>query len=260
MPVSKRFLFLVPILIMLLLALIPGAAAAKVGHMQTTDCSNQCTRWLTWPGTTYGFFSTITVSNPNISSVSYWVRDVVMTPDADKGTQPQVQFGVIKVGSNATQVCGPGLHYFIAEAINNNDQNVKCANVPSGAINNSAHFQENDYTSNGGGNLIQITDSFGTHLSDFIPYTAGVHSSWGSINLVENVQDLITGHYVWGSEWTGNEWATGDGVFHLVTVDGSYSSTWPPQMLWHTPPSSSPGGVQYSCVYDSTVNTCTLGS
>ncbi len=263
MSVYKRLLFLVSVLTILLLTLLPGSALAKTGQVRTTNCSNQCVDLLTWPGTTYGVFSSFTVSSPAFSNQgSQWARVIDLSAGANWTQPPRIKFGVVKNAPGYNDICGPGLWYF-AVLDTNIETNLKCLAIPGGAINNTSHFQYNNYTSGGGGNLIQITDSFGSHLTDFIPYTAGAVMHYANINLIELVIDgSITGHYVWGSEWDNNQWATGDGVFHLITANGSalpYGPV-PPQMFWHTLPSSSPGGVLYSCVYDSTVNTCTLGS
>ncbi len=254
----RKGLLIAPILLLLLLGF-----ATAFAHTATTNCSANCESHQVWSGgSTYGFGSQTTVSSPGLHDTNaQWERRFVLSTS---GGNPQVEVGITK-GRGTLGACGVGLWYYSrAVGSDGSYHGGTCFPVPSADINAGSFFQINDYTSNGGGNLVQVFSAGGvSRLTQFFPYTDHLSSTYNTINYDEDITDHVTGHEVWGSLWTNNQWVQSNGTFVYITVNGTLSthSPTPPQMYWFKTPNSSPSGGQlYSCEYDSTSNSCTLGS
>lgn len=267
----KRILIVLPILLVFALSLV-GHVQAKprsIVRPASLNCSAGCWSELSWPGTVKGAQSYITVSNPNMTGSNSWQRYIYLTEGA---------FGVVALGMEKNAGCGTGLYFFsdVVDSGNNYihpDVGSSCTLISnSGDIGANATFEESAFTSGGGGIFTEfVGSSSGAHVNWYHHNNSpNVYQTYGDILLHEQLDATITGHAVWGSVWSFNQWADGTNWYYVGhpsfgqcgTAAGCPSkSDTAPQMYWQYYPGDpgTQGGSLYSCDYDSGLG-CTLGS
>lgn len=246
---------------------VPRAQAhprAQALPTANSDCQLDCDAYAYWNGssTNHGNGSTFTVDNPGGSGFVFYDKSV---------TESNANGYVISLGVDNNFEC-KGLSFYFSVSINNNTLFTDCKAVPTGPngdINKLALFQLSYFVSNGGGIFYTVSGYTGS-IWDHKAYACSGCTQ--AFNHVENDFDIsyypsFTGHAVWGGEWVDNQYF--DGAWHYVTIsnpphlsyNGQTNQGPPPQMFWFSPPNgSNNGGDLWSCLYDSTTNSCNLGS
>ncbi len=263
---KKRLITLLIPLLLLSLAFIPQTAQAKPDSI---DCIHNpvCLGSTYWNGANYGGFTTVTISVPGMrTSPAYWQRFFRVSGNVTSD-YPRIEVGEsVTSGSGFGTYCagaGAGRHYFIYtwDVFHDNTFNY-CASIPSADGNQLAVYRVNSASANcNNGTYVQIiTPNFG-HNECLNWNTYGLTNQPHRLGMVEQVADLVTGHEVWGSQWTANGYIDASGTFNSQqrAVD-SITQHAPQLMMWHTIPAPfNGGGNLYSCVYE-TGSSCTPGS
>src|SRR6266704_1241941 len=242
-------------------------AFASSARPASFNCSTQCSSWTYWNGTTYGGAVTMTVSDPSFhSSPATWDRFLMVASPAN----PKILAGLFKsVGGGFGNYCagaGTGLHYGVYgyDASGFNDFNL-CLPVPASDVNYTATFLisiNEAVCHDSDGLLDEYHVQFSFHDFSNSACVDNEATSYSRMRLNEDITDsAVTGHQVWGSQWTGSSYATQAGSFVAQSRAVDFlTARNPPQMYWHTNPvPGNNGGDLYSCVYD-TGTTCTPGS
>jgi hypothetical protein len=255
---KKLSVCLFSLLIMVTVFAIPNVQAKL---STTINCTGGCESYEEWSsGSNKGIGDTMTVSNPTINTTAgYWDRFLTDIQTSD-GTE--LDIGIEKQGSGGdgyfcSAYAGNELYYFFSYG----SQYKYCYLVPVTDVNNIAVFKIGYYVSGGGGMFFQIQGSSGNngcYSGCFIP---GLDTSFNTVFYIENINDNISSHEVWGIEWIQNKYDTSNGWKYVHTNPDVVSVTPPPQMYWHEyPTQDSTGGIMYSCVYNNNNNSCTIGS
>jgi|GEM_PF-3245976 len=263
------------ILSVVLLTLSSSLAFAQAHIPLDTNCSSGCTAGDYWQGTTYGgYFQNSGVSNPGLNnSVAIYDKYIQLTQDS-RYDYLSIEAGIEKATTPAgfCQSSSGNLRWFVV-AFGDTQTHIwkACGNVLAADINQSWAIQINPYVSNGGGMLVQFLSHTYPHggalAPQYIPYSYGVAHSFKYENFKEVIFDTVKGHEVWGTTWTYTSYVDSGGGFHYQTrpVDGylgwfTGNMVPPPQWYWqYTPAPGNNGGQRISCVYDSTLNSCTVG-
>lgn len=264
---KKRIIALLTPLLLLSLVFIPQTAQAKTAHPHKPLYTYKNAHSnLTWAGGTYGASTEVVLSNPDVTTGSYdgdWTRELVI--NTSTWTVPFV------AGFEKDVNTGSGSHFQYCHADNDGVQHlwfyyeysndgVHCYTISltSSLINTQITLYLVDSGSTdeyvqtyAGGNTFPC--SSGCDIGNTPP-------AWYYVQEIEHVQADVSGHMVWGSNWTANSYYHSDGTAHLQQTDGSLNPVNdPPQMFWHIKPSTTAGGNLYSCVYE-TGSSCTYGS
>lgn len=262
----KRKTLATSLAVMATLVLLLGTMNAHAKTPDSFNCLSGCSSWTYWNGTVYGGAVTFTVSDPGFfTSPASWDRYMRLGSG-----NPKIIVGIFKStgGGYGTYCSGAGnnqLHYGVYgyDSTGFNDYNL-CLNVPSSDVNKPVtiyvHTDDADCGEHDGTNdEVQVQWSF----ADFSNFTCvdNEATTYNRIQLQEDVVDSVSGHQVWGSQWTNSSWANSAGAFVYQGRSVDFlSARNPPQMLWHTNPApGNNGGNLYTCVYD-TGTTCTPGS
>jgi len=217
-----------------------------------------------WTGGNYGAETTVELSNPSLSNTGDfdWGRDLSLIT-SDNAVWAGLGFEKNNSLAVWNHCYGVGLWFFYSY----NGENTYCFSISQTdpTINHPWFLEVSD---NPTGGMRWVTgSSYGTTpCLDTCVFNTST-PAWYQIRLGEYINNVFTGHNVWGVAWTQNQWATGDYKFHYQTVpsscgtgSGCPQAANPPQMYWQTyPANDSSGGVLYSCDYD-TGTTCSHGS
>lgn len=256
-----------------------GSAAAKP-FANTTVCDDSganpaCFAHTSWSPsfTVHGITTTVELSAPNYSGSDYFLKDIVVKNG----------LSTVIVGESSNINCGQSVDFFYsANGI------TRCFLANTNDYNLDAVFKIGYFVSNGGGWFITITGKNNIYCN---ACPVSDSNSSVSINSVSYEQTLgnpsFGGHAIWGSDWVNNQFFDGSGWLfdgqngdmtgaqatttltndvntfsHSNLGSGTVSSAIPPQMYWNSPPNGSTnnGGSLYTCDYDSTTNSCTIGS
>jgi len=251
-----------------------GWCTGKTAIPATTNCtwsssSNQCEVRGYWNVTNTGSATKITISNPSLNnSNAYWTRYMLLEAS---GGYPRIYMGIENTkGTGFGDFCsGSGYHpaYMLYHLDANKFPDFKyCQPVDSRDVNSDAFVQvSTDIRSSCWPMLVFNFTAGHSQLSGCVE-GSGSDPVYVQLNMWERVTDNVNGHEVWGSKWNLNQYEDAGGTFHYFTRNfdgfgwGGHAQP-PPQMFWHTVPASgNNGGTLYSCVYDSTANSCTPGS
>lgn len=215
---------------------------------------------LTWSGQQHGGRSTVYISNPTLGSNEYWARFIDMVYlGVDRS-----QVGIEK-GSLQSPCFSSFLNYYFLDVSSGVS---KCFLVNATDDNQRATLQVGFYTSNGGGTLFEIANTFSGDNQTW--FDSGGTQLWDAITYTESINASFTGHKVWGVDWSDNDyqsvntgaWVAQPGPANPCTGSGSgcTNASNPPQMYWfNAPGQTNYGGDLYSCDYSSGT-TCTFGS
>lgn len=244
---------------------VPRAQAhsrAQARPNANSDCQPfyDCEAYVYWNGspTNHGNGSTFTVDNPGGSGFQYYTKAVF---------ESNANGYYIGLGVDHNYSC-KSLSFVFTVVIHGNTLITDCTPVPNKDINQLALFQLSYYASNGGGIFYTVSGYTGSIWNHKAYACSGCTQAF---NYVANdfviAYNSFTGHAVWGGAWVDNQYF--DGAWHydtnsnppILLYGGGASNGPPPQMFWFSPPNgSNNGGDLWSCLYDSTSNSCNLGS
>lgn len=255
------------------------ASSAKSTHPAAViDCSGGCSSQQAWgqDGTynVHGASTQTLISSPPVSSSGYsWNSQLDVVSTSDSG---YAFFGLDKLGQNTRDAdctnnsSTPTLYYYWA--VTNSSGTLlggtpKCVQVNGTDVNKYINIQIGNYTSNGGGTLIVTHNGASDTPCESGCFFSGGDQTFGLIFLTDLVNDIFSGHYQWGIDWTSNRYQSLTGTWAYQSHSCSDGDTaclthhLPPAMFWFTSPEHSAiGGDLYNCIYDNNLNSCTLGS
>ena len=256
-------------LVLLLLSLAVTLTLPKQSHAMpatTTSCTNSpgCVAYQLWNSgvSDHGSATNVQMSGANDTYFAEYIYDA--------STHATERVGVEK-GSGFCP--GSNLHWFYQDSSSNGTTTGCPGDVNTNDINNGIFLSISYYVSNGGGFFFVAEGNFDAPCPATNPCSIGDSNGptpfTASIYYVENQTGSFTGHHMWGIDFSRNQyfnngvWAfDGTSGSQVRTHSGCSSNCTPPQMYWKNPPNgnSNNGGDLYACLYDSTSNSCTIGS
>lgn len=256
--------FVLPAVLALLLLLLGNAPVASA-HPASVNCSTTCKSYTYWNGTNYGGNVSTIASNPGFyNNCAFWARFMRVGSGSPRIEIGEEKLNLLGLGCTPQYLEGvvcnnevSGNYYFIY-SWNSSGQVVDnyCYPWNSGDENNTLGLTLQNQAGCGSGPMAIINPW--VHAT--ITHCTNVGKSFNRIENDEQINDQVTGHQVWGVDWTSSAYYDSNANLHFQAraADGTGANN-PPQEYWHTVPASgNNGGDLYTCDYDSGT-TCTIG-
>ena len=274
---KKRLITLLIPLLLLSLAILPHTAQAKTLAPKMPLVLS--TAQDTFNGTTYGSMAVFSISNPILSNTGdYFHERMLLTDNDPSGPSMEIGFQKVESATALDAVCNrtwssPFLSYYYLVNDTNGNPHADCFAISSAQINTDTRFRI--YTDSSSNPVVEFTNSSASYEKK-VSVAGSFDPEYSQITYAETYSSTGSGHYIWGSDNSQNNWMNGNRNWqyqtdasgdHLSGCSGNgCPSTGGLEWYWldgsypHDTPQE--GGILEMCGYASygSYPECTVGS